>query len=244
LNISGNTVLVTGGATGIGLALAAELVRRGNEVIICGRRQDRLDRAKEQIPQLHTRTADVADAASRRALVEWLRSQHPKLNVLVNNAGIQHLFSFTAGERDLARADEEVAINLLAPIHLAAELIPHLSRQPAAAIVNVSSGLGFAPLAHMPVYCATKAAMHSLTMSLRHQLRGTSVRTFEVIPPIVASELGSAHRPAQMNATAMPAETAALEIVEGLERDQFEIAIGDAAGLMAKRDAAFPFMNR
>ncbi len=96
----------------------------------------------------------------------------------------------------------------------------------------------------MPVYCATKAAMHSLTMSMRHQLRATSVRVFEVIPPIVASELGAVHRPPQVNASAMSAETAAMQIVEGLEKDAPEIAIGEAANLMARRDAAFPFMNR
>ncbi len=244
MNLSGHTILITGGATGIGLALAAELARRGNEIIVCGRRADRLERAAEQIPQLHTRIADVSDATSRRDLVRWLLSEHPKLNVLVNNAGVQHLFSVAAGERDLERADEEISINLLAPIHLTAELVPHLLQQPASAIVNVSSGLGFAPLAHMPVYCATKAAMHSMTMSMRHQLRATSVRVFEVIPPIVASELGAAHRLPQVNAGAMSAETAATQIVEGLEKDVPEIAIGDAANLMARRDAAFPFMNR
>lgn len=244
MHLSGNTVLITGGATGIGFALAAELVRRGNDVIICGRRQDRLDRAKEQIPELHTLQADVSDPTSRHAFVEWLLSEHPRLNMLVNNAGVQHLVSFAAGERDLERADEEIAINLAAPIHLTAELIGHLASLPTASIINVTSGLGFAPLAHMPVYCATKAAMHSLTMSLRHQLRGTGIGVFEVIPPIVASELGAAHRPAQVNASAMSAETAAGVVMEGLERNQFEIAIGDAANLMAKRDAMFPFMNR
>ncbi len=244
MHLSGNTILVTGGATGIGLALAAEFVRRGNDVIICGRRQDRLDRAQEQIPQLHTRHADVADPASRRDLLEWVTTEHPSLNVLVNNAGIQHLVNFTAAARDLERADEEISINFVAPIHLSADLLPHLTRQPRAAIVNVTSGLGFAPLAHMPVYCATKAAMHSLTMSMRHQLRGTSVAVYEVIPPIVASELGSAHRAPQVNATAMPAETAAAVVMEGLRNDQLEIPIGDAAKLMAQRDAAFPFMNR
>lgn len=244
MDLTANTILITGGATGIGLALAADFVRRGNEVIICGRRQDRLDRAKEHVPQLHTICADVADPASRRSLVERITSAHPVLNVLVNNAGVQHLVSFTAGERDLERADEEISINLAAPIHLAAELIPHLSRQPRAAIINVTSGLGFAPLAHMPVYCATKAAMHSLTMSMRHQLRGTPVEVIEVIPPIVQSELGSAHRAPQVNASAMPAETAAAVVMEGLEKGEVEIAIGDAKNLREKREAVFRFMNR
>ncbi len=244
MNLTGHTILITGGATGIGLALAAELARRGNEIIVCGRPAARLERAAEWIPRLHTRIADVSDASSRRDLVRWLLAEHPKLNVLVNNAGVQHLFSVAAGERDLERADEEISINLLAPIHLTAELIPHLLQQPASAIVNVSSGLGFAPLAHMPVYCATKAAMHSLTMSMRHQLRTTSVRVFEVIPPIVASELGGAHRPPQVNASAMSAETPAQQLPEGRQKDVPEIPIEGAADRMARRDAAFPFMNR
>ena len=244
MKIVGNTILITGGATGIGLALAEDLVRRGNVVIVCGRREERLTEAKRQIPGLVTFACDVADAESRRDLVEFITTEFQRTNVLVNNAGVQRLVDFTKAERDLANADEEIAINLAAPIHLSAELFPHLAKQPAAAIVNVSSGLAFAPLAHMPVYCATKAALHSLTLSMRYQLRNTSIRVFEMILPVVTSELGSAHRPASLNATAMPAGTAATEIVEALLRDQFEYAIGDAAGLVAKREGMFPIMNR
>lgn len=244
MKITGNTILITGGATGIGLALARELVAHNNEVIICGRRRDRLENAKEEIPSLHTRMADVADPASRAELVAWTESEFPHLNVLVNNAGIQHRIDFRAGTKELVKVDEEIATNLTAPIYLASMFLPQLLRQSEAAIVNVSSGLGFAPLAHMPVYCATKAAMHSWTMSLRFQLRDTSVRIFEIIPPIVTSELGAAHRPPEMNRTAMPAEKAAAGTIEALASDQFEAAIGEAAGLRAKGDAMFPIMNR
>ena len=243
MKITGNTVLITGGATGIGLELARVLLERGNEVMICGRRRDRLESARSTNPGLHLRVADVADPGSRARLVEWIASDHPRLNMLVNNAGVQHLFRF-AEASGLAAIDEEIGINLAAPIHLTTLLLPRLAAQPESAVVNVSSGLAFAPLAHMPVYCATKAALHSLTMSLRHQLRDTTVRVFEVIPPIVASELGAAHRPPEMNRSAMPAAAAAGAIVAALEADVFEVAFGGAEELRVKRDALFPFMNR
>jgi uncharacterized oxidoreductase len=242
MKITGNTVLITGGATGIGLELARALLRRGNEVVVCGRRRERLEAARSAEPALHVRAADVADPQSRARLVEWIAAEHPRLNMLVNNAGVQHLFRF-AEASGLASVDQEISINLAAPIHLTAMLLPRLAGQPQSAVVNVSSGLAFAPLAHMPVYCATKAALHSLTMSLRHQLRDTTVRVFEVIPPIVASELGAVHRPAEMNRSAMPSAAAAEAIVAALEADTFEVAFGGAEELRAKRDALFPFMN-
>ena len=242
MRVAGNTVLITGGATGIGLELARALLRRGSDVIICGRRRERLEEARAADPALHIRVADVADERSRQDLAAWMASEFPRLNVLVNNAGVQYRFDIRSD--DVAKADEEIAINLAAPIHLTSLFLPQLQRQEEAAIVNVSSGLGFAPLAHMPVYCATKAALHSLTLSLRHQLRGTSVKVFEMIPPIVTSELGAGHRPPEMNRTAMPADVCAAAIVQGLENDVYELAIGDAVNLREKREAMFPIMNR
>jgi uncharacterized oxidoreductase len=244
MQLSGNTVLITGGATGIGLALAQSLLLHGNDVIICGRRAERLLAAKEANPALHVRVADVADRDERRELVAWLSQHFPRLNLLVNNAGVQHLFSFRDGSAGLAKADEEIATNLGAPIHLTTLLLPLLESQTGAAIVNISSGLGFTPLAQMPVYCATKAALHSLTLSLRYQLRETSVRVFEMIPPLVQSELGAEHRPPEMNRSAMPAEAAVAEMIEALASDTFELAIGEAANLHAKRDALFPMLNK
>lgn len=238
MNLTGNTILITGGATGIGFELAAALVARGNEVIICGRRAERLDEARTRVPELRVHMADVRDA---RSLATWAVAAFPKLNVVVNNAGVQHPFDFTAP--DFATAHEEIATNLLAPIELTAMLLPHLMTQTHAAVVNISSGLAFAPLARMPIYCATKAALHSLTMTMRHQLRD-SVRVFEIIPPIVATELGAAHRPPHINATAMTAKAAAELAVAALERDEYEAALGDAAGLREKREALFGAMNR
>lgn len=202
MKISGNTVLITGGATGIGLALAEALLARGNEVIICGRRRARLAAARARHPALHTRVADVGRTSGRRALLDWVLRRFPDLNVLVNNAGVQRVVDFRHGPRDLPLVDEELSTNLAAPIHLSAMFIPHLRRRREAAIVNISSGLGFTPLAVVPVYCATKAAIRAWSLSLRHQLRQTRVRVFEVAPPIVPTELaGERERPEEAEFT-------------------------------------------
>jgi len=144
---------------------------------------------------LQTRVCDVSKAASRKSLLEWLASGFPALNILVNNAGIQCAIDFRTG-RNLPQVDAELSTNLAGPIHLSALLIPLLRKQKHSAIVNISSGLAFTPLAAVPVYCATKAAIHAFTLSLRHQLRNTSVRVFEAAPPIVRTELaGRRSRP-------------------------------------------------
>ncbi|NIM48680.1 MAG: SDR family NAD(P)-dependent oxidoreductase [Gemmatimonadales bacterium] len=245
MRLSGNTVLITGGATGIGLAVARALVREGNEVIICGRRRDRLQAAKAQVPGLRTRVCDVSNAASRRALVKWVTSSFGTLNVLVNNAGVQHVVDFREGPRDLDDADEEVATNLRAPIHLTALLVPHLLKQKESAIVNISSGLAYAPLAMIPVYCATKAALHSLSLSLRHQLKDTPIKVFEIAPPRVDTDLGwSRHAKGARPSTGIGTETVAAAVLKALENDDYEVAVGAAENLRAGRDRLFEQMNR
>lgn len=243
MKTTGNTVLITGGGTGIGLALAEQLVRQGNQVIICGRRRQRLLAAKKRLPQLIIRVSDVSKSASRCALAQWITSEFKHLNILVNNAGIQRTIDFRRGPRDLAWADEEVATNLMAPIHLSALLIPHLRRQKQAAIVNVSSGLAFTPLAVVPVYSATKAAIHSLSLALRFQLRGTRVRVFEVAPPIVPTELSGRRRRPEDAEHSMSADAVAQGIVDSLECDRYEVALGPAAGLHKLREALFATIN-
>ncbi len=246
MQTSGNTVLITGGATGIGLALAEALLREGNEVIICGRRPQRLRAAEDLHPALTTMPCDVANAADRLAMHRAVLSRFPNLNVLVNNAGIQRRIDLLGGETSLVAADEEVQINLSAPIHLSALFIPHLLKLPTAAIVNVSSGLAFVPLAEFPVYCATKAALHSYTVSLRHQLAQTRVRVFEAVPPIVESELAQ-DRSAERYRQAMPASACADAILKGWAGDRYEIGIGFAEGLRtaspAEAEERFRRMN-
>jgi uncharacterized oxidoreductase len=189
MRLSSNTVLITGGASGIGLGLARRFLEAGSEVIVCGRREEKLREAKTALPALHTRVSDVAEPEGRRELFAWAVREFPSLNVLVNNAGIQLRSSLT-DPAEWERSREELAINLEAPIHLAMLFVPHLRAREAAAIVNVTSGLAFAPMARVPVYCATKAALHSFTVSLRHQLAGTSVSVVEIVPPAVDTDLG------------------------------------------------------
>ncbi len=244
MKTSGNTVFITGGGSGIGLALAELLLNRGNIVIICGRRRDRLQAAKKRLPGLNVRVCDISKPRARAALVTWLTSRFKGLNILVNNAGIQRPIDFLKGRRHLSDADEEVATNLTAPIHLSALLIPHLRRKKGAAIVNISSGLAFTPLAEVPVYCATKAAIHSWSLCLRHQLSNTSISVFEVAPPMVATELsGTRHRPDE-DEDIMTSRAVAAGILDALKRDQYEVALGAAAHLKAKREALFPVINQ
>lgn len=243
MKTSGNTVLITGGATGIGLALAEALVERGNSVIICGRRRRLLEKVRSRLPSVHTRSCDVTSSKSRTSLVGWLERHELRPNILVNNAGIQRTFDFLAGRRDLRAADAEIATNLAAPVQLCALLIPLLRRKRSAAIVNISSGLGFAPKADVCVYSATKAAIHSLSLSLRHQLRNTPIRVFEIIPPLVATDLQGDRRQPAGGHVMTPAAVAA-GIMDALEHDRFEAAFGTAAGAVAKRDELFSTINR
>lgn len=244
MKTSGNTVFITGGGSGIGLALTEALVKNGNRVVICGRRKDRLKAVQARMPGVKFRVCDISKARSRKALVDWLLSEFRQLNVLINNAGIQRQVNFLKGPKDLGEADDELATNLMAPIHLSAQLLSHLRRKKQAAIVNISSGLAFTPLAVVPVYCATKAAIHSWSLSLRHQLRLTSVRVFEIAPPMVATDLaGERNRPA-VGDDVMSAEAVADGVLKALAQNRYEVALGAAANLHAEKEALFSAINR
>ena len=189
MEFKANTVLITGGATGIGFALAERFIRAESSVIICGRRKHKLIEVQSKYPQLHIRVCDVANPPERRALFNWVTESFPELNMLVNNAGIQQQIELQQ-KPSWETLGEEVAINLEAPIHLSTLFIPHLLKQERPAIINITSGLSFVPKANVPVYCATKAALHSFTLSLRHQLSGTPIDVIEIIPPAVDTDLG------------------------------------------------------
>jgi len=244
----GNTVLITGGATGIGFALANAFARAGNRVIICGRRKNKLAEASVRLPEIETLACDVAKKTERESLFRWVSKNHPELNVLVNNAGVQKMVDLTSGTRDLLAGENEIAINFAAPIHLSALFVPFLMRQKEAAIINVSSGLGFVPIAAMPVYCATKAGIHTFTVSLRHQLKDTSIKVFEVVPPMVDTELGkdTTEEPQSEYRGIPPAQVAA-ETLRSLRRDAFEILVGESADLVTRSrtepEKAFAEMN-
>ncbi len=187
MNISGNTILITGGGSGIGRALAEAFQKSGNHVIIAGRRQKALDETTAANPGMASAILDIEDAQSIRSFAIAVQKSHPSLNVVIHNAGIMRPEDVKAGKLDDAEAT--ITTNLLGPIRLTAALLPGLLAQPQAAILTVSSGLAFLPLALTPTYCATKAAIHSYTESLRYQLRDSSVQVIELIPPYVQTEL-------------------------------------------------------
>ena len=189
MKLTGNTILVTGGGSGIGRGLATELRKLGNQVIIAGRRKTALDETTSGNPAMKSVVLDIEEAAGIGPFAARLVQDYPTLNVLINNAGIMRMENLKAQQVDLADAESIVATNLLGPIRLTAALLPHLQRQPHSTIMNVSSGLAFVPLASTPVYCATKAALHSYTQSLRYQFKGTAIDVVELIPPYVATDL-------------------------------------------------------
>jgi len=229
MNVKGNTVLITGGATGIGLSLVKEFVDAGNEVIICGRRQDKLDEAKKLYPAIHTRQLDLSYSRHREALYIWIIKDFSKLNILINNAGIQRGIDFRKGNENLKTIDNEIAINLEAPIQLCAYFIPLLKTKKESAIINITSGLGFIPSVSMPVYSATKAALHSFTISLRRQLQDTSIKVFEIIPPMVDTDLDKGERKKRgLTYFGITPEQTAKESFEAIQKDEYEFAVGEA----------------
>lgn len=184
------TILITGGGSGIGFALAKRLADAGATVIVSGRRADALAEAVKLCPALKTLQGDVSTEAGRVQLAEEAVAKYPSLDVLVNNAGIQNRLPALTEPQDWSAHATELSTNLHAPMHLSMLLLPHLLKRPDAAIINVSSGLAFVTLAFMPTYCATKAALHAFTMGLRKQLEKTSVKTIEIVPPMVNTDLG------------------------------------------------------
>lgn len=194
MKLSGNTILVTGGGSGIGEALAQRLHDRGNKIIVAGRRQEALARATAGRANMAAMTLDVDTAEGVEEFARRVLAEHPDLNVLINNAGIMR-YEPLERRRDLADAEATVLTNLLGPIRLTNALIDHLSTQPDPAIVNVTSGLAFVPLVATPTYSATKAALHSYTVSLREALRG-KVEVIELAPPAVQTNLTPGRREA------------------------------------------------
>jgi uncharacterized oxidoreductase len=206
---SGNTILITGGGSGIGRALAHEFHLRGNTVVVVGRTEESLDETIANHPGMAKLRLDIDDAASIAEFAAKAAAEFPKLNVLINNAGIMRPEDLAASEVDLADAEAMVTTNLLGPIRLTAALLPQLRKQAQPAIVNVSSGLAFVPLVRTPTYSATKAAIHSYTVSLRRQLREAGIEVIELIPPGVQTDLmpGHASDPLMMPLEAFIAET-------------------------------------
>jgi uncharacterized oxidoreductase len=221
-----NTVLITGGSAGIGLEIARQFVARGNNVIITGRNEARLKRAASLVPGVTAIVSDVTNAADVDLLVSRLESEFPALNVVINNAGRAFVHQLSSGGASYENAGEEILTNYLSIIRLNEKLLPLLRRQKQAAIVNVSSIVSFAPNHVIATYSASKAALHSYTLSLRLDLaKNTAIKVFELMPPLVntdfSQDIGGAN--------GIPPATVAEALIQAFEKDEYEIHVGNTA---------------
>jgi uncharacterized oxidoreductase len=234
MKMDGNTIFITGATSGIGKGLAEAFHRLGNQVIVSGRREDRLRSVCAANPGMRYFVLDVTDMASVRDTARKIIAEFPFLNCVFNNSGIQRRHDFASGKSiDDAAMLAEIQTNLLGLIRVSAEFLPHLKNQKDATLLNVSSGLAFVPIAIFPVYCATKAAVHSFSLSLRKQLKDSNVHVIELIPPYVATELGGGSAAPAGALRQMPLETFIAETMKELAGDADEIAIGGAKNLLA-----------
>jgi uncharacterized oxidoreductase len=234
MKMQSNTIFITGGTSGIGRGLAEAFHRLGNQVIISGRREDRLRGICAANPGMRQFALDVTDPNSIRSTARRAMDEFPALNCVFNNAGVQRRHNFVDGKPlDETAMLSEIQTNLIGLIRVTAEFLPHLKKQPDATLLNVSSGLAFVPLSAFPVYCATKAAVHSFSLTLRQQLRNSSVKVIELIPPYVATELGGGTPAPEGALHRMPLDAFLSETMKELAGGADEIAIGGAKNLLA-----------
>jgi uncharacterized oxidoreductase len=235
MKLSGRTVLVTGGTSGIGLGIAEVFHRHKSRVIVCGRDKKRLSAAKEKFPGITALHCDVGDGRQRKNLAAEVIHRFPDLDILVNNAGIQRYVDLKKGYEELKSGEDEIAINFVSVVELTALFISHLMSRPSAAVVNVSSGLGFMPMLNTPIYNATKAAIHTYTLVLRQQLTGTSVRVIEIVPPMVDTGLNRKGRDAaHLKFRGISLSEYIPTIIKGFEIDAEMIFHGDGAKIISE----------
>jgi uncharacterized oxidoreductase len=217
MKTTGDTILITGGGSGIGRGLAEAFHKLGNHVIIAGRRKQVLDETTSAHPGITSALLDIEDPATIKSFATKLIADYPTLNVVIHNAGIMRPEDLLNHPEDISTAEATITTNLLGPIRLTAALLPHLQKQPHATIMTVSSGLAFTPMAATPTYSATKAAIHSWTQSLRYQLKSTGIEVLELVPPYVQTELmGSAQA---SDPRAMPLKDFLAEVIEILKAE-------------------------
>jgi uncharacterized oxidoreductase len=244
MKLQQRTVLITGGTSGIGLALARELHQRGNTVLVTGRDPEKLQAAKRMLPGVHTFMSDVSDPKAIATLHDSVLAQFPALDTLVNNAGIMRNLNLNT-PRDLMDITREIDINLSGPVRMIQQFLQHLKTRKDALIINVSSGLAFVPLPISPVYSATKAALHSFTQSLRAQLDGTGVSVVELAPPAVETPLFRGEFAEEMKQEkAMDAKLLARRAIAGIEAGNLEIRPGLSNVLKIMSRFAPEFMFR
>lgn len=232
MKTNGHTVLVTGGSSGIGFEFCRQLLALGNTVVATGRDEAKLQTAKSRLPALNIVRSDVSRPDEIETLLSRMTSDFPRLNVLINNAGVMRTINMHDASIDLEGLTREIDVNLKGPLRMAKAFLPHLKKQDEAAIVNVSSGLAFVPLPISPVYCATKAGLHSFSLSLRVQLKNTRVKVFEVAPPATATELLAGMDQEDMKGVPiMKVDEMVAASIKGFAADRYEIRPGQANGL-------------
>ena len=224
MQASGKTVLITGGGSGIGLDLAKEFLKNGSKVIICGRTLEKLEQAKEQNPSLEIAQCDISNDEQIQALRDKCDSELGGVDILVNNAAVFNIFDVTQGDFPLTQQLQEIDIDFGGPVRLVHYFLPGMLKKPEAAIVNVSSVLAYVPLAAAPIYAATKAAMHSWSLSLRKQLSNSNVKLFELMPPVVDTEMAEVEETEGL--PKMPPAKLASQFMKGFLRDKFEMTPG------------------
>ena len=232
MNISNNTILITGGSSGIGFEMAKELLKRNNKVIITGRNNKKLQKAKEILGDVVAIQNDVSNPDDIKELYQQVAKDFPELNMLINNAGV--MFTINLQDHKLSANDltKELDINVKGTIWMNDLFLPLLKNNKNAATVTVSSGLAFVPLAIAPVYCSTKAALHSYTLSLREQLRNTDVKVFELAPPATETELLADFDEENMKGIkAMSVQDMVADFLKGFSKDKYEICPGQASQL-------------
>ncbi|HXH31958.1 MAG TPA: SDR family NAD(P)-dependent oxidoreductase [Bacteriovoracaceae bacterium] len=228
MNLSNNTVLITGGTSGIGLEFASQLLELGNTIIVTGRDQTKLDEAKKRLPKIHILQSDVSDPKAIGLLYAETIKKFPDLNIVINNAGIMRKINLNDPVSDLENLTREIETNLLGTIWMSQQYLPHLKTKKTAAIVNVSSGLAFVPFPISPVYSATKSAVHAFTQCLRLQLKNTTVKVFELAPPGTETALFRGDFTAEDlgGVKSMDVKVMVKRAIAGLKKDQLEIRPG------------------
>lgn len=221
MKTAGNTVLITGGTSGIGLELVRQFYELGNSLIVVSSNEIHLKNLTEHFPSIETIQCDLADSESVKNLVGTCLEKYPNINIIINNAGVQYNYSFIEEKEGYDKIASEIGINLISPFQIAYGLLPLLLQKPEAAIINVSSGLAFAPKKSAPIYCATKAALHNGTKALRYQLENTSVKVFEIIPALVSTPMTEGRGKGKITPQQLVDE-----FMHGFAKDKFEISIG------------------
>lgn len=235
-----NTICITGGSSGIGLELAKRLVEKENQVIICGRSVDKLEKAKKDIPGIITYPCDLSEVDQCKTFASWIAENYPACNILVNNAAIVNITNFYEDENMVEKADAEIRTNLMAPIALTKYLLPIIEKNKNPAVINHTTGLVYAPKAAYPIYNASKAALHSFTQVLRFQLKNEPISVIEVLFPAVDTPWHKGNPPK----IAIGVEIAVQEMIKELERDKLEIKIGKVGLLYNLSRIAPAFMMK